>query len=100
MSESNRMLALRVALIATGAIFIFGIYPLSLIWPSGWTWGHGHSQRRRTLMRIAASSGSPYGRASSMRPSWPCSLSATGPNAVIWWAMCQPCSSLRLFSQY
>jgi len=57
MSESNRMLALRVALIATGAIFIFGIYPLSLIWPSGWTWGHGHSHYLMMILGVYATLG-------------------------------------------
>ena len=57
MSESNRMLALRVALIATGAIFIFGIYPLSLIWPSGWTWGHGHSHYLTMILGVYATLG-------------------------------------------
>ena len=57
MSESYRMLALRVALIATGAIFIFGIYPLSLIWPSGWTWGHGHSHYLTMILGVYATLG-------------------------------------------
>src|SRR5215467_15474302 len=57
MSESNRMLALRVALIATGAIFIFGIYPLSLVWPSGWTWGHGHSHYLTMILGVYATLG-------------------------------------------
>ena len=57
MSESNRMLALRVALIATGAIFIFGIYPLSLVWPSGWTWGHGHSHYLMMILGVYATLG-------------------------------------------
>jgi hypothetical protein len=57
MSESNRTLALRIALIATGAIFIFGIYPLSVVWPSGWTWGHGHSHYLVMIMGIYATLG-------------------------------------------
>src|SRR5215475_15494789 len=57
MSESNRMLALRVALIATGAIFIFGIYPLSLVWPSGWAWGHGHSHYLTMILGVYATLG-------------------------------------------
>jgi hypothetical protein len=57
MSESNRMLALRVALIATGAIFIFGIYPLGIIWPSGWTWGHGHSHYLMMIIAVYATLG-------------------------------------------
>src|SRR5215475_2297878 len=57
MSESNRTLALRIALIATGAIFIFGIYPLSIIWPSGWAWGHGHSHYLMMILGVYATLG-------------------------------------------
>ncbi|RWX79020.1 hypothetical protein EPK99_10645 [Neorhizobium lilium] len=34
---------LRHALIAVGLIMIFAIYPLTILWPSGWGWGHGSS---------------------------------------------------------
>ncbi len=34
----NRLIPLRVALVAVGTIFIVGIYSLSIVWPSGWTW--------------------------------------------------------------
>lgn len=57
MSESNRMLALRIALVATGAIFIFGIYPLGVVWPSGWTWGHGHSHYLLMIVGVYATLG-------------------------------------------
>jgi Family of unknown function (DUF6632) len=57
MSESNRMLALRIALIASGAIFIFGIYPLGIVWPSGWTWGHGHSHYLMMILGVYATLG-------------------------------------------
>src|SRR5215831_12749933 len=43
MSDANRLLFLRVALIVIGLIFIFGIYTLGGLWPSGWAWGQGHS---------------------------------------------------------
>ena len=33
---------LRIALVAFGAIFIV-VYPISLVWPSGWSWGGGYS---------------------------------------------------------
>lgn len=42
MSDAQRLLYLRIALIATG-IACCALYPLGLVWPSGWTWGHGHS---------------------------------------------------------
>src|SRR5215469_14854064 len=57
MSDSNRMLALRTALIATGVIFIFGIYPLGIVWPSGWTWGHGHSHYLMMIIGVYATLG-------------------------------------------
>ena len=38
MSDANRLLFLRFALIAVGLTFIFGIYTLGVVWPSGWVW--------------------------------------------------------------
>jgi hypothetical protein len=43
MFDANRLLYLRIALIVIGLTFIFGIYTLGVLWPSGWTWGQGHS---------------------------------------------------------
>jgi len=43
MDDMTREKRLKIALIAFGAIF-FTIYPLSLIWPSGWQWHSGHGQ--------------------------------------------------------
>jgi len=38
---SQRLMALRLALFAVGIIFIAGLYPLTVIWPSGWAWHMG-----------------------------------------------------------
>jgi len=43
MDDVTREKFLRIALVAIGAIF-FTIYPLGLIWPSGWQWHNGHGQ--------------------------------------------------------
>ena len=43
MDDIAREKLLKIALVAFGAIF-FTIYPLSLIWPSGWRWHGGHGQ--------------------------------------------------------
>ena len=43
MDDVTREKFLRIALIGVGAIF-FTIYPLGLIWPSGWLWHSGHGQ--------------------------------------------------------
>ena len=57
MSEANRRLYLRIALIVIGLTFIFGIYPLGIVWPSGWTWGHGHSHYLLMIIAIYATLG-------------------------------------------
>ena len=41
METTGKMRALRVALVLFGIIFIGGVYPLTIIWPSGWAWHMG-----------------------------------------------------------
>jgi hypothetical protein len=43
MNDTTREKFFKIALAACGAIF-FTIYPLGLIWPSGWQWHGGHGQ--------------------------------------------------------
>jgi hypothetical protein len=43
MDDITREKLLKIALVAFGAVF-FLIYPLGLIWPSGWQWHGGHGQ--------------------------------------------------------
>ena len=57
MSATGRLLYLRIALIVFGLIFIFGVYPLSIVWPSGWTWGHGHSHYLMMILGVYATLG-------------------------------------------
>ena len=57
MSDANRLFYLRIALIVFGLTFIFGIYPLSIVWPSGWTWGHRHSHYLMMIIAIYATLG-------------------------------------------
>lgn len=57
MSDARRLQFLRIALVAVGLIFIFGIYPLGLVWPSGWTWGHGHSHYLMMIIGVYATLG-------------------------------------------
>lgn len=42
MTDDRRRFLLRIALIIVG-LTCFAFYPLTLVWPSGWAWGHGHS---------------------------------------------------------
>ena len=41
MTESDRIKYLRVALLVVGLIFTFGIWPLTIVWQSGWAWHAG-----------------------------------------------------------
>jgi Family of unknown function (DUF6632) len=43
MNDSTREKLLKIALVAFGAIF-FLIYPLGLVWPSGWQWHGGEGK--------------------------------------------------------
>ena len=57
MTGTTRIAALRYALIVTGAIFIVGIYTLAQIWPTGWTWGVGHSHFWPMILGVYATLG-------------------------------------------
>lgn len=41
-AQPARIKYLRLALQLVGVTFIFGIYTLTLLWPSGWSWHTGH----------------------------------------------------------
>ena len=57
MSDATRLLLLRIALIVVGLTFIFGIYTLGIVWPSGWAWGQGHSHYLMMIIGVYATLG-------------------------------------------
>ncbi|MGA2753318.1 MAG: DUF6632 domain-containing protein [Terracidiphilus sp.] len=58
MAETDSTKYLRVALLVVGAIFIVGLYPLTIIWPSGWAWhAGGHSDYLQMILGIYATLG-------------------------------------------
>jgi hypothetical protein len=57
MTNDKRLVYLRIALIAVGLIFILGIYPLMVVWPSGWTWHTGHSDYPLMIVGVYATLG-------------------------------------------
>src|ERR1700746_126302 len=57
MVESDRIKYLRIALLAVGVIFIVGIYPLTILWPSGWSWNAGQSEYLQMILGIYATLG-------------------------------------------
>lgn len=57
MLSTSRPTYLRIALIVVGLIFIFGIYPLMILWPSGWAWGQGPSHYGMMIVGVYATLG-------------------------------------------
>jgi len=57
MSDTNRLFFLRIALVVFGLTFIFGIYLFSIVWPSGWAWGQGHSHYLMMIIGVYATLG-------------------------------------------
>jgi hypothetical protein len=57
MAESDRIKYLRIALLVVGVIFIVGIYPLTVLWPSGWSWNTGQSEYLQMILGIYATLG-------------------------------------------
>ena len=58
MADPHRTKYLRIALLLVGLIFIIGIYPLTIFWPSGWAWHTGgHSYYLQMILGIYATLG-------------------------------------------
>jgi hypothetical protein len=58
MNDADRIKYLRIVLMLAGLIFIFGIYPLTVLWPSGWAWhAGGRSEYLEMILGIYATLG-------------------------------------------
>jgi hypothetical protein len=57
MASAARLSMLRVVLVVVGLIFLLAIYPLGRVWPSGWTWGQGHSHYLMMILGVYATLG-------------------------------------------
>ena len=57
MSDASRLKLLRIALVIIGLFSILGFYPLTIVWPSGWAWGHGHSHYLLMIIGVYATLG-------------------------------------------
>ena len=58
MTEVERVKYLRFALFLVGLIFLFGVYPLTVVWPSGWAWHtSGQSEYLQMILAIYATLG-------------------------------------------
>jgi hypothetical protein len=57
MLEATRLRYLRLTLRVFGLISIFAIYPLTVLWPSGWVWHAGQSEYLQMIIGIYATLG-------------------------------------------
>ena len=57
MTDGERLNFLKLALRVIGVIAIFGIYPLTVLWPSGWAWYGGRSEYLEMIIAIYATLG-------------------------------------------
>ena len=58
MTDADRIKWLKVALLVVGMTFIFGILPLTIVWPSGWSWhAEGRSEYLEMILGIYATLG-------------------------------------------
>ena len=58
MEDNVRMKSLKIALVAVGAFCVVAVYPLTIVWPSGWAWhGTGPSLYLQMIIGIYATLG-------------------------------------------
>ena len=57
MTEIDRVKYLRVVLRVIAAVFVLGVYPLTILWPSGWCWDPGQSEYLQMIIGIYATLG-------------------------------------------
>jgi hypothetical protein len=55
-TDAMRLKLLRIALLVSGVVCI-ALYPLMIVWPSGWTWHTGHSDYPMMIVGIYATLG-------------------------------------------
>lgn len=58
MEADSRLRYLKAALVFVGAFCVVGVYPLAILWPSGWAWHMGgHSLYLQMIVGIYATLG-------------------------------------------
>lgn len=57
MREVNRLKYLKLVLRAFALVFVFGVYPLTVLWPAGWSWHAGQSEYLQMIVAIYATLG-------------------------------------------
>ena len=58
MNEAENVRILRIVLVVVGLVFLFGVWPLTIVWPSGWAWHEaGRSEYLEMILGIYATLG-------------------------------------------
>jgi hypothetical protein len=57
MNEVDRLKYLKLALRVFAGVFVLGVYPLTVLWPSGWSWHLGQSEYLQMIIAIYATLG-------------------------------------------
>jgi FtsH-binding integral membrane protein len=57
MIETVRIKYLKIALLLVGLVFLAGVYPLTIVWPTGWSWHAGQSVYLQMILGIYATLG-------------------------------------------
>lgn len=58
MTEADRIKYLRIVLVVVGLFCIVGFWPLTILWPSGWSWhAEGRSEYLEMILGIYATLG-------------------------------------------
>jgi len=57
MTDVERLKHLKLALGIVGVLATFGVYPLTVLWPSGWAWHSGRSEYLEMIIAIYATLG-------------------------------------------
>lgn len=57
MDPNRRTSCLRAALVVFGLIFLLAVYPLTVLWPSGWVWHHGQAEYLEMIIGLYATLG-------------------------------------------
>lgn len=58
MNDADRIKTLRVVLAVVGFLCVFGFWPLTILWPSGWAWhASGRSEYLEMILGVYATLG-------------------------------------------